>query len=302
MARIWSCNYRAPWHDYCSPRIYHITLMKHPEVAPFGSTAGDWRVKPGLPGAAFIKASALGRTVKSCLKDFAHISPSIRILQYALMPDHLHLILYVEQRLDEILGRKLAAFKVFVNKSARIESVFAKGFNDQILTSGRNLDAIYTYLRENPYRLAVRRACPEFFTRINRTAIADTVCQAYGNIHLLANPFKEQVIIHRADTAEQRSAMRNVWLHCGANNGVIVSPFISPTEKDIRNEAEALGTKVILITHEAFGERFKPAARDFDLCTQGRLLIISLGLPLGTPLTRSLCLRMNALAQTIASR
>lgn len=302
MERIWSGNYRAQWHDYRSPQIYHITLMKRPEVAPFGTPAGDWQIKPGGQGSPFIQASPLGRVVKSCLRDFTRINPSIRILQYALMPDHLHLLLSVEEKLDEILGRRLAAFKVSVNHRAQIESVFAKGFNDQILTPKRNLHAIYTYLRENPYRLAVRRANPDFFSRINRIDIGGTQCQAYGNLHLLANPFKEQVIIHRADTPGQREAMRSIWLHCGVNNGILVSPFISPAEKAIRNEAEAAGAKTILIIHETFGERFKPAARDFNLCVQGRLLIISLGLPAGTPLTRSLCLRMNALAQTIASR
>ena len=56
----------------------------------------------------------------------------------------------------------------------------------------------------------------------------------------------------------------------------------------------------ILITHEAFTDRFKPAAHDFELCAAGSLLIISLGLPAGTTLSRSHCLAMNALAEAIA--
>lgn len=41
MEKNWSGNWRAPWHDYTQPRIYHITLMKHPGVMTFGELAGD---------------------------------------------------------------------------------------------------------------------------------------------------------------------------------------------------------------------------------------------------------------------
>lgn len=217
------------------------------------------------------------------------------------MPDHVHFILSVENTLDEILGRKLAIFKVMVNKRAGIESVFAKGFNDQLLTTSRNLQTRFDYIRENPYRLAVRRAKPDFFTRRDNMVIGGHQCQVYGNVHLLGNPFKEQVIVHRADTAEALARHKDEWLYTAANGGVLVSPFISKKEKEIRAEAEVLGARIILVTHEAFPERYKPAARDFTLCTEGRMLIISLGLPADTPLSRPLCLQMNSVSSTIAS-
>lgn len=78
-------------------------------------------------------------------------------------------------------------------------------------------------------------------------------------------------------------------------------PFISAEEKAVRAEAEKAGARIILITYAAFPELFKPSAHDFELCSQGRLLIITLGLPKKTILSRSLCLEMNALAEKIAS-
>ena len=118
------------------------------------------------------------------------------------MPDRLHVLLFVEEQTEEILGRILARFKVAVNNNVGMNGVFSKGFNDQILKASRSLDTFYRYLRDNPRRLAVRRANPDFFRRINRLKIGDRYYQAYGNIHLLDNPFKEQVIIHRRDTPE----------------------------------------------------------------------------------------------------
>lgn len=302
MAKNWSGNNRAPWHDYTQRRIYHITLKKSPEVMPFGYLAGDWKLKPGAPGSPYLQASPLGKIIKSCLREISCIHSALRIYQYALMPDHLHLILSVESPLDEILGRKLAAFKVMVNSRSGITGVFERGFNDQILTSVRNLNVIYTYLRENPYRLAIRRANPDFFTRFNSLTIEGAAYQAYGNIHLLDNPFKEPVIVHRADTPEQFCCHKEKWIYTASNGGVLVSPFISKREKEIRSECEIGVGRFILITHEAFGESFKPAAHDFDLCSEGCLLIITLGLEPKTPLTRSICRQMNALAETIANK
>ncbi len=111
---------------------------------------------------------------------------------------------------------------------------------------------------------------------------------------------KMAVKIRRVFTPEERLRKKEAWLSAAARGTVLVSPFISPDEKQVRAEAEALGARVILIVHEAFGERYKPAAHDFELCSSGHLLIISLGLPLGTPLTRYLCERMNQLAFTLA--
>ena len=128
--------------------------------------------------------------------------------------------------------------------------------------------------------------------------IGDIPCQAYGNIHLLDNPFKDQVIVHRADDGETFLANKDRWLHTAANGGVLVSPFISQREKSIRKEAESSGSRFILITNRPFSEREKPSGKDFDLCAQGRLLIIA---PLtAMPLDRPSCLKMNSLAQTIA--
>lgn len=301
MGKAWTGNHRAPWHDYTERRIYHITLKKRPGIPYFGSLAGDWRLPKGVFGRSYIKASPLGSIIKSCLNDLKSIHPALKLFQYALMPDHLHLLLSVEESLDEILGRKLGTFKVMVNNRANLEGVFEKGFNDQILTTTRNLDTIYDYLRDNPYRLAVRFACPEYFSRINRIRIGDGIYATYGNFQLLRNPFKEQVVVHRKDSPEKREENKMRWLYAAANGGVLVSPFISEAEKEIRAEAEALGTKLILIIHEAFPDCFKPAAHDFDLCAEGRLLIISLGLPNSTNLERSHCLRMNSLAESIAS-
>lgn len=100
-------NYRAKWHDYCSRSIYHITLLKSPDMPPFGYIAGDCEVPVGSMGCPYLRSSTLGAAVKGALREIANIHPALKLYQYALMPDHLHMLLSVESPLDEILGRKI---------------------------------------------------------------------------------------------------------------------------------------------------------------------------------------------------
>lgn len=289
---------RAPWHDYTQRCIYMITLNKNPLMENFGILQGDYRIPTGQKGAAFISSTALGKAIKSTLRRFNSTEPNVRVLQYALMPDHLHILLFVEYPTEDTLGKIIARFKIEVNKASGITGVFAKGFNDQILKSSRSLAVLYRYLRENARRLAVRRARPEFFRRVNALEIGGKTFQAYGNFQLLDCPFKEQVIVHRADSPETRQKNREQWLYTAANGGVLVSPFISPAEKEIRKEAEEAGGRFILIISEPMGERYKPAGRDFELCEAGRLLIISANLP--GEISRKTCMAMNSLSEGFA--
>ncbi len=290
---------RAYWHDYRSPCRYLITLSKSRDIPPFSQIDGDWSLPVGTRGSSYTHWSPTGRIIADTLYHISNIHPALQAEQYIVMPDHVHVLLWVKSSLHEHLGFYIARFKNLINMASSVNHVFEDGFNDQIITNKRDLNTIFNYIRSNPYRLAVRRAYPDFFIRRNNLTIEGAEYQAYGNLHLLDNPFKDQVIVHRADTPDLLAKHKEEWLYTAANGGVLVSPFISKAEKEIRTEAETLGSKIILITHEVFPDRYKPAARDFDLCTAGRLLIISLRHPTGTPLTRTLCLQMNALASNI---
>ena len=225
------------------------------------------------------------------------------------MPDHVHLLLEVKDwsayHLDFYIDnlRNRIATKYSQLKKAQItdEEIFQKGYCDKVLLRGISLDGWYNYIRLNPHRLAMRLQYPEFFKRVRNLKIGDREYEAYGNLFLFRNPDKAAVKISRKFSKEEKAKKKSAWLENAAKGTVLVSPFIAGEEKAIRAEAEALGASIILIIHEAFPERFKPADHDFKLCSSGRLLIISLGEPRGTELNRALCQRMNALAEEIAT-
>lgn len=284
-------------HDYRSVCIYHITITKATGIPDFSVLIGE-------PESVIVKRNIIGMIIENNIRNFRHIHPDIHTYQYVIMPDHVHFILHVKNYLDKSIGSYIGVFKARIRQQLRTEAhqdirIFEEDFYDRILRPTHSLQTIFNYIRSNPYRLAIRRKHPDFFRRTYGYKISGRSWQLYGNTFLLRNPFKEQVVIHRADSDNNRRVNRYRWLHTAANGGVIVSPFIAREEKDIRTEAEALNGKIILITNEPFGVRYKPSAHDFSLCEQGNLLIIAPNDPL--PAGRETFLYLNSIAAMIAS-
>ena len=134
--------YRAPWHDYHSRCIYMITMLKRMETPPFAYVEGM-----GL------KFTPLGREIQKQIIHFSELESRIRILQYVVMPDHIHILLFVTEPIPETLGQYIARWKIKVNKACGFESIFEIGFNDQILHMSRSLKVLVNYIRDNPRRL-----------------------------------------------------------------------------------------------------------------------------------------------------
>ncbi len=299
---------RAFAHNYHAPFIYHIIISKREGAHSFGTVKGSAGIAPGNNGCAFIEESVLGTIIAKEILKLQYAFPILQIYQFVVMPDHAHILLRVkdwsEKHLDfyiEKLFENVAdSYSKTIGKIVNPDDIFQPGYCDKPLLLQRSLDGIFRYIRENPHRLAMRKQFPQFFRRTRRLLIGGNEYEAYGNLFLFRNPDKEAVKISRKFTQKECDQKISKWLSDAAKGTILVSPFISPKEKAIRAEAEELGAKIILITHKAFTERYKPSAHDFSLCCEGRLLIISLGLPSKTPISRQICLQMNALAEAIA--
>lgn len=162
------------------------------------------------------------------------------------MPDHIHFMIFFKERTQYHLGRYISAFK----NAIRLElgmSVFQTGFNDKILSVTRKLDDIFRYIRENPLRLAIMKANSDNFKRCDSIRISGKLYTGYGNLQLLKNPFRDAVVVHRKSSDIEKERQKKRWLHLSYSGGVLVSPFISKEEKDIRKEAEKVGGRIILI-------------------------------------------------------
>ena len=83
---------------------------------------------------------------------------------------------------------------------------------------------------------------------------------------------------------------------------MLVSPCISPGEKQIASAALLAELPLIVILENGFPESYKPPKSCFDACAAGRLLMLA-PWPYHTdrrPLTREQCLALNRFATQIA--
>lgn len=149
--------YRASWHDYRSRCIYMITLSKASSAPEFCHLQGDCRINGGQPGSVSVKLTPLGQIIRKEITAIPALEPAVRILQFSIMPDHAHILLFVQRYISEALGTIIARFKIKIKEASGIAPIFEENFNDQILTKDRSLSTLFSYIRENPLRLAVRR-------------------------------------------------------------------------------------------------------------------------------------------------
>ena len=153
--------------DYKAPCIYMITMA----IADRRSMAlgrlvidddgGDDPAKV----AAHVELTAAGRAVVAEWRRMGELTPVIRPLEIQVMPDHVHFILRVTERLKRPLGQIIAGFKTGSSKAATGKPGFwSAGFQDTILFREGQLANMFNYVRDNPRRLAVKRLYREFFT------------------------------------------------------------------------------------------------------------------------------------------
>ena len=287
---------RDPKHDYRGRSIYHITIGK-------ARSCPDFSIISGHSSAPLISRTAVGEVIEQQILNFPNLCPSLQVLQYVIMPDHIHFAIFARDYLPRVLGKYIGMMKVKTGQILRsiypnLTDIFTPDFHDRYLLPAHDLNTIFNYIRDNPKRLLVRQENPNFFQRLNNIEINGMSWQAYGNIQLLENPFKAPVVVHRADSEALRFVKNRRWKHLYENGGVLVSPFISQAEKEVRRKCEEADGKIILLSNKPFSEREKPAAHDFEQCSRGRLLILSPPSPM--PDGRSTFLFLNSLAESIA--
>lgn len=282
-------------HDYAVPGTYEVTMVVAGRRSVFGEIVGTTKVGGDKP---CLKPSALGQTVlDNEIPKIHHYYPEVDIWQVCLMPDHLHLIVRINQPLPKgkHLGIIIGAFKggvsrawwqldATVSAASAAEShspLFEPNYNDHILMRDGQLDNWKRYLRDNPLRYMMRREYPDLFQRTLCVLIGDTRYSAFGNMLLLRQPEKHQVFFHRY-TDGIPTENTDFWttesqrLLSAANSGdVLVNPGISECEKRIKKMALEQKLRMIHLQAAPIGRYWKPERSRFEACAHGSLLILA---------------------------
>ena len=305
-------------HDYESRRIYLITMTVEGRRPLLGTLVGNADALDGSPEAPRTEPSPLGWEVQRCWFSIHEHYPEVEVLALQLMPDHLHGILFVTQQMEQHLGIVLKGFKTGCNQAYRSSMpqqccskvnekgtgfLFARNYNDHILEGKGELDRWRAYLSDNPRRLAVRRAHPDYFRVRFGVSIGSQNYAAIGNRFLLQHPEKIQVQCSRSLTDEQVAATVERMLAKARSGAILVSPAISKGEQIVMRAALDARLPLIFLTPWGFNDFSRPGHQYYEACAEGRFLILAPWEHQNQriPLTREMCLQLNARTENICA-
>jgi hypothetical protein len=153
--------------------------------------------------------------------------------------------------------------------------LFAKGYNDLILRSFDELPIWQNYLLDNPRRLLMKRARPEWLRPFFGLRIGSHTYSGIGNRNLLAAPKRMAVRVTRRWNNSEIAAETARYLEAARQGAVLVSPAISPGEKRVMRTVFDAGLPVIVIMENGFTPLSKPHGKQFDACARGQLLMLA---------------------------
>ena len=323
----------------------------------------------------FCPLTPLGETVLACWREIPIRWPMVSLIDAVVMPDHFHGILFVQERLPagKTLGNVVGSFKSRstslclamlgrTRPAAELPShplvaapssapgcvrpglcaspcaakFWAEGFVDTILFREGQLAAMTNYIRENPDRLAEKRANPELFRRVANLSLPLDGgrlvgrFEAIGNRHLLRRPLHQvqcsrsffayrripkpggglkiardasgEPIVER--TSPDYEERLEAALEAAAHGAVVLSPCISDGERQIAREALLRNLPLVTLQNKGFSPLQKPPGRYFEACVEGRLLMMApAAWPYTTqekPMTRFDATALNRLCQWLA--
>ncbi|MBQ6985245.1 MAG: hypothetical protein IJQ20_10035 [Paludibacteraceae bacterium] len=317
--------------------LYHVTLTIPSREPLLGSLV----IPDGDATQARVEILPLGKAVLNIQRQLSSFYPEIQILHYCLMPDHLHAIWYVRQAMPRGIRAAVRGFLQEVKKVGRLSSFApnlirenyqerAKTLREEIgaerydalspiftempfvrpMGQRRQLPATLRYIDMNPQRLATKRLMPGFFRVQEGIELAGRTYSGVGNIALLqaeryAPVHVRRMMVEAAEHGEPQQ-MRDYMNGCvlAARKGtVMVSPFISPQEKQVMEVLLKEERPFICIADNGFRDYYKPHDGLFDAVAAGRVLILS---PWEYDadkhhVTRADCVAMNQMAEEICN-
>ena len=336
----WRCEklrehlYRARWMDYQSPSIQMLTLVTVDRKPLLAELRGETTNLTPL-------GAAVAREIERIPTYLG--AASIEFLDYVIMPDHVHILLRIHDRLPRHLGQYIRWFKVqcsdaftamveaarevmarggvargdiregdntientastttasgwasreeasrvlagvsasMVSPKSKNLLLFAHEYHDSLLYGRGQLARMKRYIKENPRRLALKRANRELFRIRQDYAIGPFSCTVLGNIFLAGHPQRQVLQCSRSLTPEQIEERRSECLMQAANGAVFITAAISQGEKVIARSLREHGFPLIILLKQGFPKPesshyhyFKPQGVYFEACAAGRLLLV----------------------------
>ena len=157
-------------YDYSSNGLYFVTFCTKNRVHylseiiyddPFDEFSHEYNVGNAALGVPCVKFTQYGEIVNKNIIKINEIYQYVSVMDYVIMPDHVHMVLFVSDFYDDNRGTPRAAFPTksisqVINALKSIStkqigfSIWQKSFHDHIIRSEREFLEICGYIDNNP--------------------------------------------------------------------------------------------------------------------------------------------------------
>ena len=143
---------RLEGYNYSSPGYYFITICLEDMRLLLGRVVGGDLITPPR-----VELTAQGRIVEKYLLSSERVQ-TVRLDKYVIMPNHLHLILVIEEgqepgrgHANQLIPQWVSALKRLCEKELG-QDIFQRGYHDHIIRNDRQYRLIWNYIDGNPAR------------------------------------------------------------------------------------------------------------------------------------------------------
>lgn len=300
--------YRCHTHNYREPCIYLLTVTVEGRRPVLGHLAGDMYT-------AHIELTSLGEDVRHELYALCDRYPQLRLLQYQIMPDHVHVILQVTERLPKPLGNLFSSWKIACghangrimagasayqpNKADTTSPASGASLSEEALAPQKALQEKSPFKRlfDEGYNDRILQGKGQLqrmiaYVRDNpRRLLLKRSNSMYFTIHRntdiagyrfdaignLALFQRPLMAVHcrRSWTEDEQQAFAAQCMKASEDGAVLIGAFISKAEQDIAHTANEHHHPLIHLVENGFPELYKPVGQAFYACAEGRLLLLA---------------------------
>ena len=268
-------------YDYSRGASFFITFSTAPRHPWFGEVHD-----------AKVVYTPLGEAVVEAVRRIPEFNPGIVLHNFVVMPDHVHVNLWLAPGLDKPLERLGVAIRG-VKRHATIlfreqvhdplAKLWQPGYHDHLCVSRAFIEAVVRYIEGNPLKWEMQKNHPAFL-RIREPLFSSRLDAAdywrgVGNTALL-DPGRKLVSVRvsrRCDAAIRTAAVRR--LSAAIDQGyTLLSGFTSFGEKLVRDLAVARSDAAFIVALPSrMPNGYRPDSRYLEPIHEGRCLIIARG-------------------------
>ena len=263
-------------YDYSRGAAIFITLAVARRAKVFGSVDDNGRLLYSPAGMAALSTLS----IEERRRDDIIVEKSV------IMPDHVHLRLYLKPGMD----RPLAKLAQFINNFKRwtkfgsakigVEFEWERGYHDRLCLSREIIELADKYIENNPLKWYLMHGHPpplKVVEPISSPRIpGDEWWSAAGAIELLAPERKICAIrLSRRIPVKDYSTVLERLMAAVDKGFVLAGTFISPCEREVARALIARGAPMIRAVPDPLALVYRPKGDEPRQFADGRLLLLS---------------------------